>query len=494
MNRFFPADLIPMFTSVDYFVLLPAMIVLLTSLITLLLAAGFRKNHGLASQLCFSVTFIGLSLSLLSISYMGFDPGILGDFITLNHGLKGVYALILLGSLIALGIVMIQDYYQKFLPEFYSLILFSILGMFFLVFSKHLMLTFIALELMSFSVYILVSLKRSNAHSAEAGFKYYVLGGLAACFILYGFVLLFGATGTFDLELISSTLSQAGPAKIALAKTAGVLVLCGLLFKVGAFPFHSWVPDVYQGSPASLSGWMSTIVKMASFILLVKFSLSVLLSPALINFFTILLSIVALLTMFAGNLLALQQFQLKRLLAYSSVAHTGYILIAVIAASSNPKSLMSLFIYLASYTVLSLTSFGVLAIWENNRSTDLTLDHITGVGKQEKLPSFFFALSVLGLAGIPMTAGFIGKFLLLTEAMSGRQSFLCIMLVIASLIGAYYYLRIIFYMYLRPSFERLPLSPSASISLWTPMILLTIINVVMGVAPQMIVPWLSSIL
>lgn len=492
MNKLFNPDLVPIFSMIEISTLMPAFILLITSLLTLLIAASCRSNHHLASKLCFSLSFVGLSLSLLSISQMGLEAGILSDFLSLNHGLKGVFALVLLGSLLALGIVIIQDQYQKFLPEFYSLVLFSVLGMFFLIFSKHLLLTFVALELMSFSVYILVSLKRSNSSSAEAGFKYFILGGLAACFILYGFVLLFGATGTFDIDLIHHSLNQSTPAKIALAKIAGVLVTCGLLFKIGAFPFHSWVPDVYQGSPASLSGWMSTVVKMASFIMLIKFSISVLFTSELIDFFSILLSLVAVITMFAGNLLALQQFQLKRLLAYSSIAHSGYLMIALIAANSNPNSLMTLFIYLASYSILSLTAFGVIAIWESHRSTELTLDHIAGIGKKEKLPALFFALSSLGLAGIPLTAGFVGKFLLMAEAVSGRQTFLCVMLIIASLIGAYYYIRIIYYMYLRPSFERLALSPSTSISLWTPMILLTVMNIVMGVAPQLIVPWLSS--
>lgn len=492
MEKYFSPDLVPVFTSVENAVLMPAYIIIVTSLVTLLIAAKFRSNHAMTSKLCFGISFVGLSLSLLSLSNMAHDTGILNEFISLNHGLKGVFAIIILGTLMALGIMHIQDKYQKFSPEFYPLILFSLLGMFFLVFSKHLMLIFIALELMSFSIYVLVSLKRTNSFAAEAGFKYFILGGLAACFILYGFVLLFGATGSFDLHVISNTLTQANASTILFAKVASVLVLCGLLFKVGAFPFHSWVPDVYQGSPASLSGWMSTIVKMAAFVLLVKFSLFVLFTPPLVDFFIILLSIVAVLTMFVGNLLALQQFQLKRLLAYSSVAHTGYILIAVIAAGSNPKSLMTLFIYLASYAVLSLTSFGVLAIWENNRSQDLTLDHITGIGKLEKLPALFFALAAVGLAGIPLTAGFIGKLLLITEAISGRQALLCIFLVVASLIGAYYYLRVIYYMYLRPSFERLPLSPAPSMVLWTPMILLTLINVVMGVVPQLVIPWLSS--
>jgi len=492
MNKFFSPDLVPVFGGIEMAILLPAIILLITSLLALLAAAAWRSNHQFASRICFLTTFVGLSLSLLSISGMGQDAGIFQDFLDLNHGFKGIFSIIILGSLLALGIVYIQDQLQKFLPEFYALVLFSMLGMFFLIFSKHMMLTFIALELMSLSVYVLVSLKRTSPASAEAGFKYFILGGLAACFILYGMVLLFGATGTFDLNTISQSLSQLSNSTLTLAKVGGVLILCGLLFKVGAFPFHSWVPDVYQGAPASLSGWMSTIVKMASFVLLVKFSMAVFFTPSLIDFFTILISISAVLTMFAGNLLALQQFQLKRLLAYSSVAHTGYLLVAVIAAGSNPKSLITLFIYLATYTVLSLASFGVLAIWENNRSMDLTLDHIAGIGRSEKLPGLFFALASLGLAGIPLTAGFIGKFLLINEAMSGRQAVLCILLVLASLIGAYYYLRVFYYMYLRPSFERMPLGPSSSISLLTPVMFLSAINIFMGVAPQIIVTWLTS--
>lgn len=492
MNRFFSADLVPVFTGTEMSILLPPLILLITSLLALLASAAWRTNHQLVSRISFLTTFVGLSLSLLSISGMGYDAGILHEFLDLNHGLKGIFSIIILGSLLALGIVYIQDQLEKFLPEFYALLVFSILGMFFLIFSNHMMLTFIALELMSLSIYVLVSLKRTSSASAEAGFKYFILGGLAACFILYGMVLLFGATGSFNFSVMSQNLSNLSHSTLILANVGGVLILCGLLFKVGAFPFHSWVPDIYQGSPASLSGWMSTIVKMASFVILVKFSMAVFFVPSMIEFFTILISISAVLTMFAGNLLALQQFQLKRLLAYSSVAHTGYLLVAIVAAGSNPKSLMTLFIYLTTYSVLSLTSFGVLAIWENNRSMDLTLEHIAGIGRSEKLPALFFALASLGLAGIPLTAGFIGKLLLINEAMSGRQAVLCILLVLASLIGAYYYLRVLYYMYLRPSFEKMPLSPNTSMSLWTPMVFLSAINIFIGFAPQILVTWLTS--
>lgn len=494
MNKFFNPELVPQFTANELMTLLPAAILIVCSFIVLFCAAGFRTHHKLASKVCFTLTFLGLSAALLTLPLMGHDCGLLNNYFDTNQGLKGIFSLIILGSLVALGIIYIQDQMQKFLPEFYALVLFSLLGIYFVIFSKHMMLTFIALELMSLSVYVLVSLKRSNPISAEAGFKYFLLGSLTASFFLYGIVLLFGATGTFDLHLIAQNLSQGGDSSIELAKVGGIFILCGLLFKVGAFPFHSWVPDVYQGSPASLSGWMSTIIKMASFVLLVKFSMFVFFTSPLMNFFSVLISLFAILTMFAGNLLALQQFQLKRLLAYSSVAHTGYILVALVAAGSNPKSLMTVFIYLTTYSLLSLTSFGVLAIWEGHKKIDITIDHIVGIGRSEKLPALFFALATLGLAGIPLTAGFVGKFLLVNEAMSGRQGMLCVLLVLASLIGAYYYLRLFYHMYLRPSFEKLPLSVSPSIAQWTPVVFLSMVNIFMGIAPQWIVSWLNRIL
>lgn len=494
MDKFFSPDLVPDFTRFDFFALCPSFILMTFALAILVLGAYFRTNEKISKTVCFIFTFLGLALALLSLPYVNVEVGSLSSFMHSSQGLKGIYSLIVIISLLSLGAIFIQSRSMKFPPEFFVLFLIAVMGMYFIVFSKHLILTFTALEIMSLSVYILVSMNRGVVSTAEAGFKYFILGGLSACFVLYGFVLLFGATGSFDVDIISQILSQTSEEKIRLAHVGSVLVLCGLFFKIGAFPFHSWVPDVYQGSPSSLTAWMSSAVKFASFVILGKFAMSILFLPALADFFKIILSIVAVLTMFAGNIVALQQYQLKRMLAYSSVAHTGYALVAVIASSSNPKSFSALYIYLFIYSLLSLTTFGIVAVWEKIKTSDISLEQITGLGKQDKIPALIMAMAVLGLAGIPLTGGFVGKFVLIVESISGRQLLLSFFVILAGLIGIYYYLRIIYWMYLRPSFEKNMLVTSNSTSnamiVWSPFYLLLILNIVFGLFPGFMMAWL----
>lgn len=493
MEKYFSPELVPVFTSADFFALLPSFILLFFALLSLVVGAYLRNKEVNINPTCFVLTFLGLALSILIIPYSGVEFGVLADFMSFSQELKGVFSLIALVSLLSLGAIVIQGRSNKFPPEFYSLFLLATLGMYFMVFSRHLMLTFIALEIMSLSVYILVSINRHISFSAEAGFKYFILGGLAACFILYGIVLLFGATGSFDTEIISQTLSQTSDEKIKFAHVGCVLVLCGLFFKIGAFPFHAWVPDVYQGAPSSLTAWMSSAVKLSSFVILGKFAMNILFLPPLVDFFRILISIVAVLTMFAGNIVALQQYQLKRMLAYSSIAHSGYALIGIVALSSNPKSLTALFVYLFIYSILSLTTFGIIAVWEKVYKGDISLEQITGLGKQDKIPALMMSFAILGLAGIPLTGGFVAKFILIVESISGRQLFLSFLMIFASLIGVYYYLRIIYWMYLRPSFEKnLLVSGSGSNLLWSPFYLLLFFNVILGVAPSIIMTWIVN--
>ncbi len=493
MSQWNYESMVPNITMVELATLLPAMVLLLAAILALLLAAIFRSNPTKSSFWCLMTAVIGVFISFICIPIM--DENNLGDLasmLSVTHGFKGVFGLVLISSLVALNLMYVQDQVQKFISEIYALILFALLGIYFLVFSNHLIFLFTGLEMMSLSVYVMVSLRRTSALSAEAGLKYFILGGLSACFILYGSVLLFGATGTFIISDIAAATYAASAEKLWLIKVAGVLIFSGLFFKVGAVPFHSWVPDIYQGSPASLSGWMSSVVKMASFALMVKVVTGIFFAPNLFEFSSLLIMVVATLTILVGNFLALQQHQLKRLFAYSSVAHTGYLLVALLAAGANPKSLMALFIYLFFYSLLSLASFGVLAVWETFEGQDISIEQLSGLGQSQKVPAFILAVSALGLAGIPLTVGFVGKFLLLTESLAGRQVFLSLMLILGSLIGAYYYLRLIYIIYLRPSFKRQPQTWNKSFWWWSPAAFLTGINIVAGLFPQLIIPWLSS--
>jgi NADH-quinone oxidoreductase subunit N len=334
--------------------------------------------------------------------------------------------------------------------EYYALILFGVVGVALMSSAVELVLIFIALEISSISSYVLAGFRRHEAASAEASLKYFLLGSFATAFFLYGVALIFGATGSTNIDQISGIL-EAGPVPV-MAYVAVALMFVGLGFKVAAAPFHIWTPDVYEGAPAPVVGFMSTAPKAAAFAVLLRV---VFVIDVHAIFWVIWVS--AALSMTLGNVGALVQNNVKRMLAYSSIAHAGYLLVAFAAAPALGAS--AAMFYLASYAAMNVGAFAVISHFSNAGEKYVTLEDYEGLGRSSPLLAATLTIFLLSLIGIPLTGGFFAKFYVFSAAVKANLIWLTIIGVLNSGIGAYYYLRIIVVMYMREARKEIPVTP-----------------------------------
>ena len=330
--------------------------------------------------------------------------------------------------------------------EFYALVLFAVLGMMLMAGASDLMMIFIGLEVMSVAIYVLVGFDRMDARSSEASLKYFLLGAFTSAIFLYGIALVWGATGTSNVAgLVRLLISGGQNSPMLLAGMA--LVLVGFAFKVAAVPFHMWTPDAYEGAPTPVTALMATGVKTAAFVSLARVFLvgfggqyDVWARPVFL---------LAAVTMVAGNLLALTQGSIKRMLAYSSIAHAGYLLAAMLAGYAGGAAAM--LFYLLVYTLMTAGAFGIVIANARGADERVTLEDYAGLARQKPLLAGLFSIFLLSLAGFPLTAGFLGKFYILRALVQGGLSTLAVILVLASLVSYFYYLRVIVVMYMRPA-------------------------------------------
>src|SRR5271154_1455745 len=336
--------------------------------------------------------------------------------------------------------------------EYYGLILFGTVGMCLMSSAIELVLIFIALEISSISTYILAGFRRREASSSESSLKYFLLGSFATAFFLYGIALMFGATGTTNIDAINQALHSGTVPVPVLAYVATALMFVGLGFKVASVPFHIWTPDVYEGAPAPVVGLMSTGPKAAAFAILLRVLFE---ANAPGRFWLIWIS--AALTMTLGNLGALVQDNVKRLLAYSSIAHAGYLLVAF-AAQPQLGTSAAMF-YTASYAAMNVGAFAVVSHFANAGEKYVTLEDYAGLGRTSPVLAATFTFFLMSLIGIPITGGFFAKFYVLSAALNSNLVGLGVILVLNSAVGAYYYLRIIVMMYMREPRGEVPVTP-----------------------------------
>ena len=344
-------------------------------------------------------------------------------------------------------------------PEFYSLLLTAVLGMVVMAASNDLITIFLGLELMSLSLYVMVGFRRNLLESNEAALKYFLLGAFASAFLLYGIALLYGATGTTNLQRIGDFLGDTPIGRQPLVLMGSLLVFTGFLFKVAAVPFHMWTPDAYQGAPTSVTGFMSAGAKAAGFAALLRILMRAL--PSLQHDWQPLLAVVAMLTMTVGNVTALLQNNVKRMLAYSSIAHAGYILVAL-AAGGRDGSAAAVF-YLAAYSFMNLGAFALLTMMGRGSDEPVLVSDLAGLGFRQPLAGLALTLFMVSLGGIPPTAGFMGKVLVFGAAVkAGLVWPLVVVGVLNSVISVFYYLRITVALYMRePEGEPVALSLNA---------------------------------
>ena len=332
---------------------------------------------------------------------------------------------------------------QLLAPEYYVLLVFGTLGMMIMAAGADLMVIFLGLELMSVAVYVLAGFDRRRARSAEAALKYFLLGAFASGFLLYGIALVYGATGTTNVGLIGV---QVGLSQRSVMLLAGLaLLIVGFGFKVAAVPFHMWAPDVYDGAPTPVTAFMATGVKAAAFAALFRVLLE---GFAGVGVWQDIVWWLAVITMIGGNLFALGQRSLKRMLAYSSVAHAGYLLVAVAAGGTRGAS--AFLVYVVAYTLMSVGAFALLAAKGRGGESDVLIDDLAGLSARRPWLAFALAICMLSLLGFPGTAGFIGKWYILIAATNAGQNVLAAILVLTSVVSAGYYLPVIMAMYMKP--------------------------------------------
>jgi NADH-quinone oxidoreductase subunit N len=380
---------------------------------------------------------------------------------------------------IAIAIVLILTSYEYLAVqrlragEYYALILFGLVGMCLMSSAVELVMIFIALEISSISTYILAGFRRRSATSSESSLKYFLLGSFATAFFLYGVALIFGATGSTNIDEISAVLNS-GQVPL-LAYVAMALMFVGLGFKVAAAPFHVWTPDVYEGAPAPIVGFMSTAPKAAAFAVLLRVLFE---ANAPGRFWFIWIS--AVLSMTLGNIAALVQDNVKRLLAYSSIAHAGYMLVAFAAMPELGTS--AVMFYAASYAAMNVGAFAVVSHFANWGERYVTLKDYAGLGRRSPVLAGALTIFLISLIGIPITGGFFAKFYVFSAALQSNLVVLTIIGVTNSAIGAYYYLKIIVMMYMREATEDVPVLP-IPVSLGAALVITLAATIYLGVLP-----------
>jgi NADH-quinone oxidoreductase subunit N len=329
--------------------------------------------------------------------------------------------------------------------EYYALALFSVVGMMGLVAARELISLFVALEIMSVALYALAGMRRDTIESQESAVKYFITGAFSSSFLLYGIALLYGASGSTSLDRVAAAVVSAAPATRTMALLGTGLVLVGFGFKVASVPFHMWAPDVYEGAPTTVTAFMSAGVKVAAFGGLLRVLSEAV--PTLAASWRPALAILAIVSMIGGNLGALAQGNVKRMLAYSSIAHAGYLLTALVALPRTAGE--AVLFYLVGYAAVNLGGFGALAALSRDGREPLSLGDMAGLA--DRRPALAAALTVflVSLTGIPVSAGFVGKFYLFWAAVGAGYVELAVVGVLMSVVSAYYYLRVVVYMYMR---------------------------------------------
>ena len=368
--------------------------------------------------------------------------------------------------------------------EYYLMILLATLGMMLMASGNELIIIFLGLELMSLSLYVLAGYFRRDQASSEAGMKYLLLGAFASGFFLYGIALIYGGAGTTSVPEIAAALTTGDPSTLLIAGM--FLLVVGFGFKVALVPFHQWAPDVYEGAPTAIAAFISAGPKAAGFAAFLRIFIPVLQNlqesnPALGEQWILVLTVLAVLTMTIGNVVAIAQRNIKRMLAYSSIAHAGYVLVAL--AAGNEDGVSSAMLYLLVYCIMNIGAFGAVILARTEDGESLTISDYAGLGFRKPLLALFMMVMLLSLAGFPPTAGFVGKFYVFRSAVDAGQIWLVIIAAINTAISAFYYLRVVVTMYMREPDEELDFLSYPGVLLFA-LLLATIGVVLIGILPS----------
>ncbi len=399
-------------------------------------------------KLLYPVVVLGLLITLIvNLSDWGFD---VTYFKMMRYDDFAVTFSSVLIGITFLWFIMSEGFFKEesSITDHYALIIFALTGGIMMVSYSNMAMLFLGIEILSIPMYVLAASKKDDVASNEAGFKYLIMGAFATGFLLFGITLIYGATASFDLPTIADFVALHKSTIPAMFYIGVLLMLVGMAFKVSAAPFHFWAPDVYQGAPTPVTAFMATVVKTAAFAAFLR-----LFSTCFVNVSEVWINVIwvmAALTLLVGNITAIVQSSTKRMLAYSSVAHAGYMLLALLAM--NQYSSSSILFYTLAYSIGSIASFGVLSIVVDAHGND-TVHSFNGLAKSNPLLAVAMTVALLSLAGIPPTAGFFAKYYIFTTAFQSGYGWLVLIAILASLIGVYYYFRIIIAMYFKQGSE-----------------------------------------
>ena len=463
------------FSSLDFYYILPELVLTGGAMLLLLLAVLVPRRDGLLLWTALATVAVTL---VLVVNFFGLNVTASRGLLAID-GFAAFFKVVVLLSA-ALTLLMSAPYLKVEgirVGEYYFLILCATIGMMFMASGVDLITLFIGLETMAVSFYVLVGFLKPNPRSNEAAVKYFLLGGFSLGILLYGMSLLYGATGTTSLEGIAAALS--GQETSLVLVLAVILVGAGMGFKIAAVPFHMWAPDVYEGAPTPVTAFLSVGSKAASFAMLLRIFVVGL--PALKAEWTLLFSVLAVVTMTVGNIAALTQSNLKRMLAYSSIAHAGYLLIGVVVGTE--RGVAAMLVYLGVYLFMQLGAFAVVAAMRRSDIIGDELKDLNGLSKRNPMAAFAMLFFMLSLGGIPPTAGFMGKVWLFGAAIDAGFIWLAVIAVANSALSIYYYIRVVVFMWINqaePVGSPIVIGPAMRVALGVALLG----TVVLGVYPQ----------
>lgn len=444
----------------DLYAALPEIFVLSMAMFVLLLDLFIKPRNRIVIYILAQITLLGaafLTISThtpsVSYSFSGMfvdDP--MADVLKLMIYLSTSIMLIYTRSYISLR--------GMFRGEFYALVLFAVLGMMIMVSGQHFLTLYMGLELLSLCLYALVALDRDNAQATEAAMKYFVLGALASGMLLYGMSMIYGATGSLNISEVASALASGAQDRPVLVLGL-VFIVAGIAFKLGAVPFQMWVPDVYQGSPTAVTIFIGSVTELAAFAFVMRLLIQGLYVLAID--WQGMLVIMAVLSIVIGNITAIAQTNLKRMLAYSTISHMGYLLYGFMSVSTNGYA--SAMFYISAYVMMSLCSFGIILLLSRQGFEAENLDDLKGLNQRSPWFAFLMMITMFSMAGIPPTLGFYAKFTVLQAALQAGYLWLVVFAVLMAVVGAFYYLRIVKLMYFDDPQDHTPIVNRAEMNM-----------------------------
>ncbi|HTM98414.1 MAG TPA: NADH-quinone oxidoreductase subunit N [Pedobacter sp.] len=441
----------------------------------LVLYAGLFK----ARKALLPLTLIGLLVALGFVACSWNNPTTYYTMMRMDNFALAFSAISILGTFF---IFLLTDRYfaegSDNVAEYFTLILFALTGIVMMVSYQNMSMLFIGVEIMSVSLYILAGIRKLNFASNEASLKYFLMGAFSTGFLLFGITLVYGATGSFDLGVIQQYLINNVHSVSPLFYPGVILIMIGLCFKVGAAPFHFWVPDVYEGSPTLIMTFMSTVVKTAGFAAFLRLFAGAF--EPLHDFWAPALVVIVVVTLCVGNITALFQKNFKRMLAYSSISHAGYLLFSLVVLTANSAS--NVLVYATAYTFASIIAFAVLILVKQKTGSD-QIESFNGLGKKNPLAALTLTIAMLSLAGIPLTAGFVGKYLMFLNVMEDYQTILVVIAILNALIGFYYYFKVIVAVWFKEGEDT---TLTTSLQYKIVLILSAIVTLLLGVYPSII--------